>query len=151
MSISHAIIAAFFGLLFGNYATTFYHRIPLNKPINGINNKIGLKPHCSKCKHPLKFYEYYPLIGWIITQLKCRYCGISIDKSYFYIEISSLTAGLLMFYLVGLNELFVMGLFATISTILFISLLISTKRVYWQVLAVTIPAILIFCYLLQYD
>ena len=68
MLTAQAIIAAFFGLLFGNYATTFYHRLPLNKPINGFSDRKGIRPHCSKCKHPLKFYEYYPVIGWIYTR-----------------------------------------------------------------------------------
>jgi len=146
MLIFQAIIAAFFGLLLGNYATTFYHRLPLNKPINGLSNKFGLKPHCSHCKHQLEFYEYYPILGWIYTKFSCVHCGKKIDMSYFYIEFSSMLGAAIAWYFIGLNYSFIAALAILVPSILLSSLYIKTKKIYYRILPVIFTAILIFFY-----
>lgn len=146
MLTAQAIIAAFFGLLFGNYATTFYHRLPLNKPINGFSDRKGIRPHCSKCKHPLKFYEYYPVIGWIYTRFKCRHCGFKIDMKYFYLEISCMIGAFIIWLFIGLNYKFVIALAILVPAILSIFLFLKTKVIYYRLLFVIIAAGTIICF-----
>ena len=112
------IIAAIFGLLFGNYATTAFHRIPLGKPINGLNRSIGIKPHCSTCSHELKFYEYLPLLSWVSTLFKCNYCGAKTEMIYFWLEFMSMSIAILLFLAIGFNTHYIFLLLISVVVLL---------------------------------
>lgn len=106
-------ISFFFGMLFGNFATSFIHRIPLGKPLRGggkwqknQNNK-SLPPHCAACKNRLKPLEYLPLIGFIKTLGKCRYCGVKIPIIYPFTELFCGFLGIFTLKIIGMNYLFV--------------------------------------------
>mgnify|MGYP007043484219 CR=1 FL=1 len=43
------LVASFFGILFGNFATSFIHRIPAGKPLLGNKTLKGTPPHCGAC------------------------------------------------------------------------------------------------------
>ena len=100
------VVAALFGLLFGNYATSYYHRLPLKKPINGVSKKKGQVPHCSVCGHALKFYEYFPLLSWISTRGECNYCGVKIDPVYTILEVSTMLFAIVLYYVRGFDLLY---------------------------------------------
>ncbi len=77
-----------FGLLIGNFATTLLYRLPRNIIPYGFNGSKTEPPFCSDCKHPLRFYEYLPILSWISTKGSCNYCGKKISLSYLYLEIT---------------------------------------------------------------
>lgn len=89
MLLLNIIFAAIIGCLFGNYASTVLYRLPRSIPISGYNQNIGRAPHCSVCNHPLKFYEYFPILSWISTLGTCNYCGCRINKDYILLEVLS--------------------------------------------------------------
>ncbi len=125
------ITAIIFGLLIGNYTTTVYHRLPLNKPING-SDFFGLKPHCSKCGHKLKFYEYLPLLSWFATRFKfkCNYCNQQIEMTYFYLEFLTMCASILYAVFLGIEIEYILAVFSTASFLLLVSLYIKHKKFY---------------------
>lgn len=94
------------GLLFGNYLTTFYHRITNKLPINGVMES-GMKPHCDSCGHELRYYEYFPVLSWIFCRFRCNYCGVSIPKVYFLLEFTSMLISIALWFLVGFGSLFI--------------------------------------------
>jgi leader peptidase (prepilin peptidase) / N-methyltransferase len=103
------LIAIIYGLLIGNYTTTAYFRIPRSILINGIMKERGKAPHCSVCRHSLRFYEYFPLLSWIFTRFKCNYCGVDIDPVYTFLELGGMIISLSLFLLLGMNEFYVVS------------------------------------------
>ena len=53
------------------------------------NGESIVKPgsHCTICNHPLKWYDLFPIISFIILKGKCRYCHKKLDNTYLIIEI----------------------------------------------------------------
>lgn len=100
-------ISILFGTLFGNFATTFIHRIPLGKKIFGRKRSGGLPPHCAACGTTLGFSEYLPIIGLIKTRGKCLHCGAKIPKIYPITELYGAFAGAFSYAIVGFNYLFI--------------------------------------------
>jgi prepilin signal peptidase PulO-like enzyme (type II secretory pathway) len=98
LDIINYIIAGYFGLIIGNFATSFYFRVPRNIPLMGFNYVNSIPPRCSTCNHHLKLKEYIPLFGYIFCNGRCNYCGVKIDFSYFIIEILSLFLSLFCYY-----------------------------------------------------
>lgn len=101
------LICAVFGALFGNFATSFYFRLPRNIPINGHPQLAGQAPHCSSCGHVLRFYEYFPILNFIFTRGRCNYCNVKIDTTYHLLEFSSILSALCIKEMHGLNFAFV--------------------------------------------
>lgn len=128
------LLASFFGLMFGNYATTVFHRIPLGKPINGLKTLKGARPHCSTCSHPLQFYEYLPFLSWFSTGFKCNYCGAKTDIIYTVLEVAGLSCAVLFFLLIGFNYLYIFLLAAWITYFLFLALFIRYNHIYKRIL-----------------
>lgn len=94
VSLFNYLVAAYFGLILGNFATSFYFRIPRSIPILGFNYFNSVPPHCSHCKHPLKLKEFAPIVGYLLCRGKCSYCSAKIDQNYFIIEAFSLALSL---------------------------------------------------------
>ncbi len=71
------------GLACGSFASVAIFRIPKGEQI-----WLG-RSYCPKCKNPLKYYDLIPLISWLLTSGKCRYCKKNISSSYLILEIIS--------------------------------------------------------------
>lgn len=127
------LVPSIFGLLLGNYTTTAYHRIPLNKPLNGISKRYGIKPHCSSCNHLLKFYEYLPLLSWFSTRFKCNYCGKPTDMAYFLLEIFGMLTAVVVSFFVHLGEKYVILVSIWVVSFLIIMLYLKYKKIYLSV------------------
>lgn len=115
----------------GNYITSFYYRISNNIPVNGCSQFAGEPPHCSKCKHPLKFYEFLPILSMISTKfsMKCNYCKAPINKVYIALECAVASAFVLNYLVLDMEQIFVLvSLYAT-SMILLISLMYEKKGI----------------------
>jgi leader peptidase (prepilin peptidase)/N-methyltransferase len=57
--------------------------------------------HCPKCKHPIRWYDNMPVIGWFALGGRCRDCHLPISFRYPLVE--ALTA--LLYLALGLTEL----------------------------------------------
>jgi prepilin signal peptidase PulO-like enzyme (type II secretory pathway) len=123
LSSFEIVVAAIFGLLFGNYLTTIYSRIKQKKPVNGIL-KNGLPPHCDSCNHALRYYEYFPVLSWYYTRFQCNYCGVKITPVYFMLEALGLMISICAWYIFGISTFFILFLFCFLSIILTLTLVI---------------------------
>lgn len=123
-----------FGLIIGNFSTSLFYRLPRKISMYGINSKQ--KPFCSYCSHPLKFYEYLPIINWITTRGRCNYCHHKIDINYFILEASAAISAFICFYFLNPNmEIFILVFALSICAILSILFYIKNN---------TIPLAMIF-------
>jgi prepilin signal peptidase PulO-like enzyme (type II secretory pathway) len=125
-------ISLIYGVLLGNYLTTAYHRIPLNKPINGLTRERGIKPHCSVCKHELRYYEYYPILSWVFTRQKCNYCKASVDIAYTALEVGMMIMSLLLFSTFGMNVFYVLFTLFISTFVLLFALYIKYRKLYFK-------------------
>lgn len=63
------------------------------------SNKVSLllpKSHCPSCKTPIKWYHNIPLFGWIFLGGKCSHCKSKISARYPFVELLTMTLGLLV-------------------------------------------------------
>lgn len=130
------ILAGLYGLIIGNYLTSAYFRIPRFISINGFNEKIGKKPHCSSCNHQLEFYEYFPILNWIFVGFNCNYCKVAINPMYTVIEISMTLISVILFYFLSMTPIYVLSVLLLSSALLNIALFVSYRKFYYK--AVTI-------------
>lgn len=115
------VFATGLGLLFGNYLTTFYHRITNKLPINGVMQD-GMKPHCDSCGHELRYYEYFPVLSLIFCRGYCNYCNAKIPIIYFILEFSTMLAALALWALVGFSSLFILLFFTYLAATLWLTI-----------------------------
>ncbi len=78
--VSATVIYAVLGLCFGSFLNVVVYRLP-----RGLNlARPG--SHCTKCNHPLAWYDNIPLLSFIILRGRCRYCKEPISPRYFVVE-----------------------------------------------------------------
>ena len=111
MLLIELIPAIIFGVLIGNYTTTCLFRIPRGIDICGINEKHTHPPCCSKCRHPLKFYEFLPVLSWIFVRFKCNYCNTKINHNYFILEFSNACISVILYLCLGYSEIYLLSFF----------------------------------------
>ena len=108
MLLIELIPAIIFGVLIGNYTTTCLFRIPRSIDICGINVKHTQPPCCSTCRHPLKFYEFLPVLSWIFVRFKCNYCNTKINQNYFILEFSNACMSVILYSFLGYSEIYLL-------------------------------------------
>ena len=96
--IINLLVAIYFGLFFGNVATSIYYRLPRNLQLLGFGSKTSLPPRCSVCQHLLKFKEYVPIFGYIMSKGKCNYCGVDINREYLFLEVFTVILSVFLCY-----------------------------------------------------
>lgn len=97
------------GLCMGSFASAISYRI-----INGLSwisqkdqvtGKVKpVRSICPKCSHQLYWNDLIPLISWISSKGKCRYCYSNISIRYPLIEIAS-SIIVLIYFLMGLTNI----------------------------------------------
>lgn len=95
-----------FGLMFGSFATMASYRLPQGED-------LVFKPsHCPICNHKLGFLDLFPLLSWLLSCGKCRYCQAKISVRYPIIEfaMASLFAVVYLKLGVSLASLAMLGL-----------------------------------------
>src|SRR5277367_1661156 len=99
------ILSGFLGLAFGNFATNPIYRLPRSE-------SLFLKdPYCGDCNAKLMPKDLFPVLSWVMTRGKCRYCGASIAADYAIIEALIGLLFVLAFIKWGLSESFLLASF----------------------------------------
>ena len=75
------------------------YRLPL-----GIS-LVEPRSHCPQCKHPIRWHDNIPVLGWLMLKGHCRDCGLPIAGRYAIVE--AIAAGL--FVLMGVAECLTWG------------------------------------------
>ncbi len=82
------VVAEFFltvcvGLSFGSFVTLASYRLPLGED-------IVVKPsRCPKCDTKLGFYDLWPVLTWLVTLGRCRYCKAAVPMRYPLTELAT--------------------------------------------------------------
>ena len=149
MIIAYAI-AWLFGLVFGNFGTVLYYRIPRNISLCGMRHRLNsLPPFCSECKEPLRWYEYLAPLHWFFVRGKCNYCGVKIDPSYSIIEIVCSIIAVILCLIFGMTYSFIAFEVAAVLTVVQVAILVKHKLVYCQIVLMIFFALYIGNYLLE--
>jgi leader peptidase (prepilin peptidase)/N-methyltransferase len=77
------------GIVIGSFLNVCISRIPENKSL------LSLRNHCPKCKHKFNILEHISILGYIINNRKCRYCGERVSIQNPIVEL--LTAFIFLF------------------------------------------------------
>lgn len=119
---TYYLLAASFGLLLGNYATSLLFRLPRGIDLSGLTQDHK-PPFCSSCRHLLKYREALPVLSWMFTRFRCNYCGIKVTPHYFYLEFFTALASLFLFHLFGFSDYYIV-LLPFLTLCLFAGLLV---------------------------
>ena len=113
------IISGFMGLVVGNFVTSPIYRLPRNEPL------FSKDPYCGDCNSLLQPKDLFPVLSWLMTRGKCRYCGAAVPGAYTLAE-AFIAVLFVVFYLQhGFSEKFMLlsfggAAFVTLGMMLYI-------------------------------
>ena len=96
------IWSCFLGLTIGNFATNPIYRLPRNESLFGKN------PYCGDCNSELKSKDLFPVLSWLSTKGKCRYCGSQIPAAYTITEALIAILFVVCYLKFGFSEQFIL-------------------------------------------
>lgn len=85
------------GLMFGSFFTLATYRIPRKLDI------VKSRSFCPNCKHKLGFFDCFPILSYVSTIGRCRYCRKPISIRYPIIELASGFAFLIPYLFFGFS------------------------------------------------
>lgn len=92
-----AIFSFAVGTLFGSFFTLAIYRIPRKQDITHTRS------YCPNCKHRLSFFDCFPILSFVSTIGKCKYCKEKISLRYPLIELASGFAFLFIYIFCGFS------------------------------------------------
>lgn len=76
------VLGFIIGAAMGSFLNMVIWRLP-----RGISFVRPSRSFCPKCKHPLGSIDLIPLLSWLSTGGKCRYCKAPVASRYFWVEV----------------------------------------------------------------
>ena len=83
------------GSMIGSFLNVVIHRVPLEESIVFPNSA------CPKCKKPIKPYDNFPVLSWLILRGKCRNCKNPISLRYPAVEFLNALLWILVYWAIG--------------------------------------------------
>jgi leader peptidase (prepilin peptidase) / N-methyltransferase len=110
------IFVFMFGAIVGSFLNVVIHRVPNEESIVFPNSA------CPKCKNPIKAYDNFPILSWLILGGKCRNCKEKISPRYPAVELLTALLFLLTYWAIGFNAFLPICLIfvATMISLIFI-------------------------------
>ena len=93
----YAIFSFTVGTLFGSFFTLAIYRLPRKQDITHTRS------YCPNCKHRLEFFDCFPILSFVSTIGRCRYCNKKISIRYPLIELASGFVFLFIFMFFGIS------------------------------------------------
>lgn len=90
------------GAVAGSYACSAVYRLP-----RGMT-PFQTHPFCGHCNHKLETPDLFPIVSWLRSKGKCRYCGGAIPSIYPMIEAAGLVVFGAYFLHFGISEAFIL-------------------------------------------
>lgn len=85
------------GAAIGSFLNVVIHRVPKRESIVFPNSA------CPKCQKPIKAYDNFPVLSWLLLRGKCRNCRNPISPRYPAVEVLNALLFLLVFWQIGFN------------------------------------------------
>ena len=95
IELIYAIFIFIIGTLFGSFFTLAIYRIPRKQDI------VKTRSYCPNCKHKLGFFDCFPILSYVSTIGRCKYCKKPISIRYPLIEFASGMMFLVIYLLFG--------------------------------------------------
>jgi prepilin signal peptidase PulO-like enzyme (type II secretory pathway) len=98
---------------FWSFASVIIHRLKSGEwwILNG-------RSHCFKCKKTLKFFDLFPILSFLSTSWKCRYCKTKIPYIYPILELSTgILFALIWYFLVDVNLILIWNYYEILKLI----------------------------------
>lgn len=89
------ILIGYIGLCFGSFASLLAYRLPRGLPW------AATRSQCPACGHVLGAWDLIPLVSWMVSGGKCRYCKEPVPIRYPLLEIISAVICLALYALIG--------------------------------------------------
>lgn len=101
---------------------------------------------CTHCHHPLKWYDKIPVISYLLTFGKCRYCKKSISVRYPLVEVLSAVNFLIAYHLYGENiqALYLYILYSLLVVLSVIDLLLNKVPLKFMIIIIGLAFLSIF-------
>jgi leader peptidase (prepilin peptidase)/N-methyltransferase len=107
--VTHALVAALFGLVIGSFLNVCIVRLPAQQSV------VTPRSRCPGCGQPIAWFDNVPVASWLILGGKCRSCGARISILYPLVELATALIWGWMAWRYGLSlEALKGALFATI-------------------------------------
>lgn len=113
------IVLFIIGLAVGSFLNVCICRIPDKK-------SLAYPSHCSKCQHKFDLIELIPILGYIIYNRKCKYCGEKISFQNPLVELITAVVFLLLYNQFNLSLYFIE--YAFLSSLLIAITFIDLER-----------------------
>ena len=97
IELVYSISVFIIGLLFGSFFTLAIYRIPRHQDITHTRS------YCPNCKHKLGFFDCFPVLSYVSTIGRCRYCQKPISIRYPLIELTTGFSFLIIYLLFGFS------------------------------------------------
>ena len=97
IDLIYSIFMFIIGTLFGSFFTLAIYRIPRKQDI------VKTRSYCPTCKHRLGFFDCFPILSYVSTIGRCRYCKKPISIRYPLIEFASGMIFLLIYLFFGFS------------------------------------------------
>lgn len=91
------ILIVTLGFAIGSFLNVCIYRLPLNKSI------VFPPSHCFQCQTPLSWRDLMPVLSYIVSKGRCRYCGGRYSVRYAVVEILTAILFLWCYYIFGLS------------------------------------------------
>lgn len=104
------------GLMFGSFFTLAIYRIPRRIDI------VKSRSYCPNCKHKLGFFDCFPILSYVSTIGRCRYCKRPISIRYPLIELASGMAFLITYLIFGFSWQFFILIAAYVYAVLIVGI-----------------------------
>ncbi|MDP5039142.1 MAG: prepilin peptidase [Candidatus Gracilibacteria bacterium] len=106
------------GTLFGSFSSVIISRLKENK--SGI---ISGRSECPKCHHKLGIFDLFPILSYLSTCGKCRYCKTKIPLMYPLLEITlGIFFIIIIYFLIDIDLIFTLNKLEILKLIFYLSI-----------------------------
>jgi len=110
------LFVIFTGLVFGSFITLASYRLPLGEDI------VIESSRCPVCRTKLGFRDLWPVLSWLFSGGKCRFCKTKISVRYPLIELITAAFFLLIYKNYGLTfQAVLLALFAVALLVMIVA------------------------------
>ncbi|AXF55790.1 prepilin peptidase [Salicibibacter kimchii] len=81
--LPEVMVMLMLGLIFGSFFQVVGVRVPIGKPI------AWSRSECPNCHATLQARDLFPVVSFLSTLGRCRYCTVHISPQYFIVEIAT--------------------------------------------------------------
>lgn len=118
-NLSVLIFLLVIGPAVGNYACSVIYRLPRGQ------TPFDRHPFCASCNADLNPIDLFPVLSWLLTRGKCRYCAAPIPALYTLVELACGVLFIVYFLKFNMSESFLLySIYGTMVVIL--------AAIHWQ-------------------